>query len=427
LNEAAEILVKIGRASKNQADQTVFYDAERWKQEGQLEKIKDYLKCTDKEMILAKINGNYKVYRELCELSETLESKSFRNPEILPILTKVLNEQDGDEFGGHSFLKSKSKLSDFNCNITNSMNLNNSYTSANMPSIIKPIKSTNLPSYAETYTHGKSTNNNNSNKYLRIKSATSSSFFSSSVSPSSPSSSSSVYWNASTGRRPNNHATSNVLDQSQPLLTSNSEDLSHLNSLVKETIKKMIKKKKNSNHEQQQQQQQTGGGVNSLLEMSSGQQTVGSFFGSKSEHEVSGHETSSGVGSSFMTGSADSMNTSSNTTNNNNHSHLSSSQFSSPFSQTISQIFYTAALQQTKNYRSSVKYVEPVIVEKTKAVNNAQNKKSTRSTLAIIREESRLGKMNSKKLVPLKSTPPSKTLNVAMNKSTHMKPLIKQN
>jgi len=198
-------------------------------------------------------------------------------------------------------------------------------------------------------------------------------------------------------------------------------------------MKKVMKKKRNSNHEQQQQQQQqqTGGGVNSLLEMSSGQQTVDSFFGSKSEHEVSGHETSSGVGSSFMTGSADSMNTSGH--NHQSHSHTNSSssshQFSSPFSQTISQIFYTAALQQTKNYRSSVKYVEPVIVEKSKAVNNnnAQNKKSTRSTLAIIREESRLGKMNhTKKLMPLKSTT-SKTLNVTMNKSTNMKPLIKQN
>lgn len=412
LNKAADLLLKVGRASRNQADQTVYYDAERWKQEGQLEKIKDYLKCTDKEMILAQINGNIKIYRELCELSETLESKSFRNPEILPILTKVLNEQDGDEFGGHSFLKSKSKLSEFNNNSSynlNTSNLNTSGTS-NMPSLIKPTKSTNLPIYAENYP-----SQAKSNRFSRVKSATSS-FFSSSGSPSSPSSSS-VYWNPS-GRRFNatnstsvHNNNNNSLDQSQPLM-SNSEDLLNLNSIVKQTMNKVTVKKKKSNDTHQQQ------GVNTLLEMSSGQQTVDSFFGSKSDHEVSGHETSSGVGSSFMTGSADSMNS----------SQLSQQQ-TSPFNQTISQIFYTAALQQTKNYRSSVKYVEPVIVEKVKTIQNA--KKSTRSTLAIIREESRLGKLQSKKLVPLKTnmtaTTSAKPMNITMNKSTNMKSLIKQN
>ena len=193
---------------------------------------------------------------------------------------------------------------------------------------------------------------------------------------------------------------------------SNSEDLLNLNSIVKQTMNKVTVKKKKSNDTHQQQ------GVNTLLEMSSGQQTVDSFFGSKSDHEVSGHETSSGVGSSFMTGSADSMNS----------SQLSQQQ-TSPFNQTISQIFYTAALQQTKNYRSSVKYVEPVIVEKVKTIQNA--KKSTRSTLAIIREESRLGKLQSKKLVPLKTnmtaTTSAKPMNITMNKSTNMKSLIKQN
>jgi hypothetical protein len=410
LNKAADLLLKVGRASRNQADQTVYYDAERWKEEGQLEKIKDYLKCTDKEMILAQINGNIKIYRELCELSETLESKSFRNPEILPILTKVLNEQDGEEFGGHSFLKSKSKLSEFNNNSSYNINTNNINTSgiSNMPSLIKPIKSTNLPSYAENYP-----SQAKSNRFSRVKSATSS-FFSSSGSPSSPSSSS-VYWNSS-GRRFNatnstsihNNNVNNSLDQSQPLM-SNSEDLLNLNSIVKQTMNKVTVKKKKSNDTHQQQ------GVNTLLEMSSGQQTVDSFFGSKSEHEVSGHETSSGVGSSFMTGSADSMNS----------SQLSQQQ-TSPFNQTISQIFYTAALQQTKNYRSSVKYVEPVIVEKVKTIQNS--KKSTRSTLAIIREESRLGKLQSKKLVPLKTnmTTTTKPINITM-KSTNMKSLIKQN
>ena len=124
-------------------------------------------------------------------------------------------------------------------------------------------------------------------------------------------------------------------------------------------------------------------GVNALLEMTSGQHTTDSFFGSKSENEVSGNETSSGVGSSFMTGSADSMQSQNSTLN-----------------QSIAQIFYTAALQQTKNYRASVKYVEPAVIEKAKVTVKQKNAKST---LAIIREESRLGKINAKKLVSLKA------------------------
>ena len=127
--------------------------------------------------------------------------------------------------------------------------------------------------------------------------------------------------------------------------------------------------------------------MNTLLEMTPCQHTVDSFFGSKSDNEVCGNETSSGVGSSFMTGSADSM-----------HSHSTNA----PINYGISQIFYTAALQQTKNYRSSVKYVEPVILEKMKQL-PVPKIKNTKSTLAIIREESRLGKISTKKLVPLKN------------------------
>ena len=184
LGDAANLLLRLGRASKSQQDPTVFYDAERWKQEGQLEKIKAYLKCTEKDMLVAQINGNYKIYRELCELSETLESQSFRHhPDMLPALTKVLNEsQDADDFVSHSFIKPTKPLKPA------------------MPSTLKPLKSTHLPSYAESYMQ-----NNKSNlqhRYVRIKSATSS-FISSSASPSSPSSSS-VYWSSNSKRHSHN-------------------------------------------------------------------------------------------------------------------------------------------------------------------------------------------------------------------------------
>ena len=42
---AADLLVKIGNASRQQMDEKVFYDAERWKHEGQLEAYKRYLKA----------------------------------------------------------------------------------------------------------------------------------------------------------------------------------------------------------------------------------------------------------------------------------------------------------------------------------------------------------------------------------------------
>jgi hypothetical protein len=397
LNQASNLLLTLGRASKSQQDHTVFYDAERWKHEGQLEKLKDYLKCTKHDIVLAQINGNYKAYRDLCEISQTLDSKSLRSQEILPLLTKVLNEQDGDDFGGHSFLKPKTKAK----------------TKLHQ-TIIKPIKSKNLPSFTDNYTQMKSQSQSQQSRFVRNKSPISSSaFFSSSQSPSSATSSSN-YWSSS-----------KPIVQGQSL-SSYSEELSN-STCLKETVDRIMKK---ASRQSQSTRQRQDSGVNTLLEMTSNQQTVESFFASKSDNEVVPHEASSAVGSaSFVTRSADSSlhshsmgSSGGESLANHHHSHLVNT---SPFNYGLSQMFYTAALQQTKSYRSSVKYVEPVIFEKASSVNKSThlslNKKNSKSTLAIIREESRLGKIKNKnpKLLPNLHKYHSKPIN--MLKTSNLK------
>jgi hypothetical protein len=77
-----------------QADQSSFYDAERWKQEGQVEKLKNYLKLKEDEMNEAKLTGNMKLYRELNSLSKQLDNEVIRNTEILPVLAKIIIDHD---------------------------------------------------------------------------------------------------------------------------------------------------------------------------------------------------------------------------------------------------------------------------------------------------------------------------------------------
>jgi hypothetical protein len=84
------MLVDLGRASKNQSDSLMFYDSERWKEEGQLESFKSYLKCKEDQLSIAKINGNLKDYEKLSNFSRTLDKELVKNPCLLPMLAKVV-------------------------------------------------------------------------------------------------------------------------------------------------------------------------------------------------------------------------------------------------------------------------------------------------------------------------------------------------
>ena len=92
--EAADLLVNMGNASKNQSDAWVFFDAEQWKKEGQIEKIESFLKDKKDEMELAKVYGKMKIYQELTEYSEILDNEYYKYPDILPILNQVISNDD---------------------------------------------------------------------------------------------------------------------------------------------------------------------------------------------------------------------------------------------------------------------------------------------------------------------------------------------
>lgn len=99
---AADLLLEIGHASKMQADQSSFFDAERWKQEGQVEKLKSYLKSKEDEMNYAKLCGNVKLYKELNALSKQLDGEVLRNSEILPVLAKIIIDHDNNSISSNS-------------------------------------------------------------------------------------------------------------------------------------------------------------------------------------------------------------------------------------------------------------------------------------------------------------------------------------
>lgn len=85
-----------------QADQSSFFDAERWKQEGQVEKLKSYLKSKEEEMNYAKLCGNVKLYKELNSLSKQLDGEVLRNSEILPVLAKIIIDHDNHSISSNS-------------------------------------------------------------------------------------------------------------------------------------------------------------------------------------------------------------------------------------------------------------------------------------------------------------------------------------
>ena len=347
-NEAADLLVKIGRASKSQADQTTFYDAERWKQEGQKEKLRHFLKTKEEDMNIAKINGNIKVYRELSHISKTLDNELYRDSDMLPILAKVLIDHDKET--SQNILKTRAQTCDYT-------RLSNPLKSPNI--FQKNVATLNNSNYLLTQ--------DQNSKRFNFNRSTTSSYTNSTTTPiSSASSSAFSYYNL---RR--------NLDQTPPIMERKKAtpvDLSDINSILKQTMNNIIKKRASVSPQ-----------VNSLLEMTNNQQTVDHFCSSKSEAEESGQSSS--------------MNSS-----NQNQSRMSSVSDTRSSGQ-LSQMFYAAALQQTGNFRSAAKLVE----QKPKPEKILQVKpkvKTGLSTLAIIREESRTSNVSSKKkpkkLLPLK-------------------------
>ncbi|CAF0814175.1 unnamed protein product [Brachionus calyciflorus] len=90
--ESADLILKIGNASKNQADQTSFFDAEQWTKEGQMELFKNYLKINEIEINNAKMKGKLRIFNELKQLSDSLDTEVEKNPDILPAIAQVINE-----------------------------------------------------------------------------------------------------------------------------------------------------------------------------------------------------------------------------------------------------------------------------------------------------------------------------------------------
>ncbi len=219
---AADLLVKIGKASKQQMDEKVFYDAERWKQEGQLEAYKRYLKTKQSEMTQAKVNGNIKLYKFLNQLNAKLDKEINKNPNLLPLVANLIIENDSQ----------------------NSLESNSSNgSSVEYFQFIKPIKSNQDPTSQRSKLIKA-----NENQRIRYNGSSASSFTSSSVSSASSSSKSNKKYSTSslnldqlsTHRKSSSFDSliENVIQNKQRALGSLSSI--HFNSLLEMTNGKLV-------------------------------------------------------------------------------------------------------------------------------------------------------------------------------------------
>ncbi len=245
--EAADLLLKKGFASKNQADRIAFYNGEQWIQEGQVEKLKNYLKDKDEEMSIAKLNGNLRTYRELSNLSRTLDNEMYRDPTILPVLAKVISEHDKS----HDFNKS-----------------NHYYKQPHMPQVMS-VKSAN------------SSNKSNTSIKLTSRARTSTnrvqlngSIFSSSSSSSSTNSQTS---STNSQQTSSSYLNTSIKGTSHPQQTQQTAPnvLANINSILKQKVKDFRRDSDNISK------------MNSLLEMTSNQSAVETFVSSKTETDTS--------------------------------------------------------------------------------------------------------------------------------------------
>ena len=239
---AADLLVKIGNASRQQMDEKVFYDAERWKHEGQLEAYKRYLKAKQSEMTQAKVNGNIKLYNFLNQFNTKLDKEINKNPDLLPLIAKVIIEND-----------TPNNLTPTSNTKKNSIESSESNGSAvEYFQFIKPIKANQDSSFQRSKLIKM-----NELKRNQFNSSTSSSYASSS--PASSASSSS--------KKNKKYSTSFSLDQ-----LANHRKSSSFDSL----IENIIRNKQNSNGTLSSTH------FNTLLEMTNGK-SVDNFVDSKQE------------------------------------------------------------------------------------------------------------------------------------------------
>lgn len=376
-HQASEMLLQLGNASKMQADQSSYFDAERWKQEGQIEKLKSYQKSKEEEMKIAKLYGNVRLYRELNVLSKQLDDEVLRNnSEILPVLAKIIIDHD-----------------------------NNS--SANSSKISDSTPSTNIRAYRLT----------NRNK-LSKDSTFSSNLF---ISSNGPSHSPSLSLNCS---NPSLGASSGHYYMSK--LRSSLDLNSNLNSLLRITINNLTKKRDNSDSPQVyilkflflclifQSFNHFCFKMNSLLEMTNNQTTVDHFVNSKSEVEQNYESNNEQYGGETYGHS---------NINNHHSNHSSYNSNHHPTPSAYSNVFYEASMQKTNSFRSGIAYNSaPIKLEKHKPVSPIKPKSNLSSfKLIAISEESRLSNYPSKRVSFRKKASMPKLINDSRSSETPKK------
>lgn len=322
-----------------------------------MEKFNSYLKSKEQEMGMAKLYGRVKVFNELHHLATTLDTEVVKNPEILPILAKVIIDHD-NEIGSFSNGKqakfqhqafSKSRSLD---NISLPKSPTKSPSGGNK---LPPIYLRNSSTSFMYNRNGKLTNHIN---YLSNSVSSSSSQAASSPRSSASSTKLSTIYHH---RYPTPHRNSSTSTSNE----SNNFILSDLNTILKHTMNNLIKQRNNQSP-----------AVNSLLEMTDGRQ-VENFVASKPDD---GMTSASSVANSHGGHGH----------HGNGHGHHGGHHGGGL---DITSVFYAAAMEKTGSYRVTAKINnEPIMPKIVKAP-----KPKKASSLAIIREESRVSSNVSKK------------------------------
>jgi hypothetical protein len=119
-------------------DEKVFYDADRWKHEGQLEAYKRYLKTKQSEMTQAKVNGNIKLYNFLNQFNAKLDKEINKNPDLLPLVAQVIIENDKPNNVLNPYTLTNNKKNSIDTNVSDG-------STVDYFQFVKPIKSNQDP------------------------------------------------------------------------------------------------------------------------------------------------------------------------------------------------------------------------------------------------------------------------------------------
>lgn len=316
-------------------------------------------------MNVAKLSGNIKKYKELTHLSRTLDKEVLKNPEVLPIIAKVIidHDQEQKENRTNSSASSRQENSKNDISFKRSSTLTTLRNNNNNNTVAAPKASNVLPSITS------------------IKS----------LSPQPPPSLTNGTATQPSGlfSSMSSSASSSKLNYYEPPSTSSalvtfSQSTSDINQIIRQTIDN-LKKINRSNQAAQ---------MNTLLEMTNGQTNVDHYVGSKSEpSDLDSNSNHSNHHNHNNSNHHANHHTSS------HHSHQSSvvshSTIGGGSSIDLANMFHTAAVEKTGSYRIGIQY-NPMPVKLTKptpAPKRAPSKaKSNLSTFKLISitEESRL-------------------------------------